>query len=469
MDNKKIGSLFSKIFSYLWKIILIAVIYFVSAKFGLSLAFTTKQVTTVWPPTGIALAILLIGGYRYWPGIAMGAFVANLLTGETSAVALGIMIGNTLEAVTGAYLLNRLVGFDIKMSRIKDIIGFIFFGTLLNTAISATIGVYSLSVGGLSPWASFNSVWVTWWIGDMLGALMVAPLILSWNDKKYIQIITDRIPEGVILFLSLVTVSTFVFGGTFSQAAYSLPYVIFPFIIWAALRFNMIGVATATFSVSVIAISSTLLNLGPFSVSGVMVEENLIALQVFMFIMATTSLLLAAAIHERKDAQAKVEESEQRFRALIEHSSDVVALTDANNRIIYLSPSTKRVLGYDPEELIGTMGLNLVYPEDLEETKKVVQESIKNPSKSVTYQARVVRKDKKIIWVESVRTNLLNNPSIRGMVSNFRDVTDHKEAEETLKNRAQELERINKVLVGRELKMAELKKEIEELKKKIIK
>src|SRR5438105_1499422 len=111
---------------YLLKLLALAFIYVALAKFGLSLAYSTEQVTTIWPPTGIALAALLILGQRYWPGIFLGAFIANITTDETAIIALGIAIGNTLEALTGAYLLRRIIKLDFGFSRIIDFFGLLF-------------------------------------------------------------------------------------------------------------------------------------------------------------------------------------------------------------------------------------------------------------------------------------------------------------------------------------------------------
>src|SRR5215471_2792581 len=128
--------------------LLIAAIYVVGAKLGLTLAFVAEQVTVVWPPTGIALSAVILFGYRIWPAIALGAFVANITTHEPVLTSLGIATGNTLGAVLGAYLLNQIVRFRPELQRFRDLFGLIFFGAMVSPIVSATIGSVSLCITG---------------------------------------------------------------------------------------------------------------------------------------------------------------------------------------------------------------------------------------------------------------------------------------------------------------------------------
>src|SRR5207253_5366464 len=139
---------------------------FGAAKLGLSLAFVAEQVTIVWPASGIALAVVLLFGYRFWPGVALGAFLANWTVHEPPLVAGGIAVGNTLEAVVGAWLLRRFVGFDNSLERLKDVFGLVTLAAGVSTTVSATIGVTSLCLGGVQSWGDFSSLWWTWWLGD---------------------------------------------------------------------------------------------------------------------------------------------------------------------------------------------------------------------------------------------------------------------------------------------------------------
>src|SRR3954469_1250315 len=160
-----------------------AAIYFGAAKLGLSMAVRAEQVSAVWPPTGIALAAILIFGHRNWPGIWLGAFMANATANEPIGTACGIALGNTLEAVIGASLL-RWAGFDKSLERLKDVLSLVVLATCVSTAISATIGVISLALGGVHPWSNFASLWIVWWLGDAMGNLVVAPVLLTFATRK---------------------------------------------------------------------------------------------------------------------------------------------------------------------------------------------------------------------------------------------------------------------------------------------
>jgi two-component system, NarL family, sensor histidine kinase FusK len=163
--------------TYAVRIAVIAGAYYGAAKLGLSLAFTTESVTAVWPPTGIALAAVLLWGYRMWPGVALGAFLANAWTDVPLYVTLGITTGNTLEALVGAFLLKR-VDFHASLERVRDVFALVVLAGIISTTVSATIGVTSLLIGDEIASGDFGLVWRTWWLGDMGGNLVVAPALL---------------------------------------------------------------------------------------------------------------------------------------------------------------------------------------------------------------------------------------------------------------------------------------------------
>lgn len=282
------------------KIILIACVYVIFAKVGLSLALSTKQVSTVWPPTGIAMAIMLLMGYRYWPGILIGAFVANSLTAEPLFVAAIIGIGNTLEAVAGAYLIKHFIHSKNILDKIFNVVWFVILAAVLSTIISATIGVVSLALGGLIRVEQFTSVWQKWWVGDTMGALIILPLIVAWTNKRYRLIFRGHYVEAGVLFALVLVTSLVIFTHSASQSTIATPltYLIFPLSIWAAVRFMQIGAVSVGLIVSISAIAGTLRQLGPFT-NGSSIERNLIVLYFFIVVVLITSLVLASAVYQR--------------------------------------------------------------------------------------------------------------------------------------------------------------------------
>jgi integral membrane sensor domain MASE1/anti-sigma regulatory factor (Ser/Thr protein kinase) len=300
-------------------IIGIAGAYFVAAKLGLSLAFFHVSASAVWPPTGIALAALLLIGYRAWPGIFLGALLANLTTAGTIATSLGIASGNTLEGLAGAYLVNRFAGGRNVFERAPQIFRFALLAAVLSTAISATVGVTSLALGRVAQWQDYGAIWLTWWLGDASGALVVTPFLLLWASNRQIHWSQARILEGTALAVAAVVVSGVVFVGVFP-----FEYLTVPLLTWAAFRFGLRETATIIFILSVVAIWRTLHGSGPFLAQTQ--NDSLLLLQVFMATMSLVNLPVAAVVAEQKQVELQLRESEERFRSLYHHERGVVEI-----------------------------------------------------------------------------------------------------------------------------------------------
>jgi integral membrane sensor domain MASE1 len=292
---------------YILRVLAIAAVYTAAGKLGLDLAFATRSVTAIWPPTGIALAALILGGYRLWPAIALGALVANLDTGVPAVTVLGITCGNTLEALVGAYLLRRVAGFRPDLQRIRDLVYLVLFGAVLSTTVSASIGVASLLAGDAIVFDHVPSVWRTWWLGDMGGDLIVAPALLIAAAYRSFTRAPGRAIEAIALAGALAGTSVLVF----SQST-PVTYVIFPLMAWAALRFLQPGAAAASLVVASIAVAFTANGDGPFASSGP--DARLLLAQTFVAVAAVTSLVMAIvtnARHRAEETQRKIAQTLQ--------------------------------------------------------------------------------------------------------------------------------------------------------------
>jgi diguanylate cyclase (GGDEF)-like protein len=284
----------------------LAAVYFVAGKLGLKLAFVNASATAVWPCTGIALAAFLILGYRVWPAIFAGAFVVNLMTAGSVATSIGIAIGNTLEGVVGCYLVTRFARGPHSFEKAQDIFKFGLLAGVVSTTVSATIGVTSLALGGFANWAMYGPIWCTWWLGDVIGALVVTPLVLLWRENPRLNWTRKQMIELAFLFLGLFFTGWIVFGGRFHSALknYALEYLCIPFLIWAAFRFGRRKAATAICVLAVMAAWGTLHGFGPFSRESH--NTSLLLMQSFMGIMAIMTLALAAEVTEHKRADEHV-------------------------------------------------------------------------------------------------------------------------------------------------------------------
>jgi integral membrane sensor domain MASE1 len=293
---------------YVLRVLAVAAVYTAGGKLGLDLAFATRSVTAIWPPTGIALAALILGGYRLWPAVALGALVTNLDTGVPAVTVLGITCGNTLEALVGAYLLRRVVGFRPDLQRIRDVVYLVVFGATLSTMVSASVGVASLLAGDAIVFDHVPSVWRTWWLGDVGGDLIVAPALLIAAAHRSFTRAPGRAIEAIALAVALAGTSVLVF----SQST-PVTYVIFPLMAWAALRFLQPGAAAASLLVASIAVAFTANGDGPFATSGP--DARLLLAQTFVAVAAVTSLVMAIvtnARHRAEETQRKIAQTLQR-------------------------------------------------------------------------------------------------------------------------------------------------------------
>jgi signal transduction histidine kinase len=289
-------------------------VYFIAGKLALKVAFLNASASPVWPSAGIALAALIVLGYRTWPAIFVGAFLVNFTTAGNIATSLGIATGNTLEAVCGAWLVNRFAGGVTVFDRAGNVFKFALAVTI-STLISPSFGVTSLALGGFAPWSNYNAIWLTWWLGDVTGDLVMAPLILLWCVGTTRRWTRGEIVEVSLLFLGLFIVAEISFGGWFPISAknYPVSFLYGPLLVWLAFRFTPRETATGIFILASIGIWGTLHGLGPF----VLETENqsLLILQTRTAVLAITAMALAAGMAERRRAEAVIEEQKTAVEA----------------------------------------------------------------------------------------------------------------------------------------------------------
>src|SRR6184192_1377194 len=283
---------------YAFQIAAVAAAYFAAARVGLLAAVTQTVVSSAWPPSGVALAALLLLGLRLWPGIALAAFLLNWTAGVSASGAAGIALGNTLEAVAGAWLLGRVLDLQPSLERVRDVIALVVVGALASTTLSATLGVGSLWASGAVAPDALRRLWFVWWSGDALGDVLVAPLLLTWAR---VAPAAGRRLEAAGLLAALLLLTALLLRNPLAYV-----YAVFPVVVWAALRFGSRGTATAAAVVAALTIWYTLRGLGPFV--GSTPTENLALLQTFLALTGVTGLVLAAATSERGAAERALEQ-----------------------------------------------------------------------------------------------------------------------------------------------------------------
>src|SRR6266853_738125 len=327
----------------------LALIYFIAGKLALRLAFLHASASPVWPPTGIALAALLVLGFRVWPALFVGAFLVNLTTLGNILTSLGIASGNTLEALCGSWLVNRFAGGARVFGRPQDVFKFAL-AALVSTTVSPTFGVSSLAVGGFAQWSSYWPIWLTWWLGDASGVLVIAPLLLLWSvpatQRTWNQ---KQVLEVSVLLLLLVVLAETVFGGWFPISArnYPISFICGPIVIWTAFRFTPRETATGIFVLSAIAIWGTLHGFGPFILQTE--NQSLLMLQSWTAALTITAMAIAAAIAERNRAQAAIEQQKETVEAANRTKDNFLAMLSHELR----TPLTPVIAALDTLESDG--------------------------------------------------------------------------------------------------------------------
>src|SRR5437868_828493 len=366
-------------FSGLSVIGILTLVYFIAGKFGLMLASLHPSASPVWPAAGVALAALLVLGYRVWPAIFIGAFLVNVTNTGNAAASLAIASGNTLEAVCGAWLVNRLAGGTTVFDRPQGVFKFAL-AAVVSAIISPVFGVTSLALAGSADWANYGSIWLTWWLGDTTGDLLIAPSVILWSVTSKRRWNRREAAEVGILLLLLFILSEVVFGGWLPISArnYPIAFIYGPIVIWTAFRFTQRETATGIFIVSTIAILGTLHGFGPF-VRGTE-NQSLLALQSWTAVLTITAMALSAGMAERGRAGEALRESEASM-SLAANAANlglwVWNIPSGEER--WVTEKWRQLFGFaDSEPVTFERFLEVVHRGDSERVKQVVQQILEH-------------------------------------------------------------------------------------------
>ncbi|MGP3977769.1 MASE1 domain-containing protein [Streptomyces sp. 8N114] len=290
------GSLFA---AYVLRLVVLALCYYAGGRLGLLWKVTVEGavVTPFWPPTGIALAGLLYFGLRVWPGVALGALLVLLYMGPLSWTAMGSVAGSTLAPLIACLLLRR-VRFREQVDRLRDGVSLVFLGAFLGMLVSATVGCLMLVAGKHLTLSEFWPVWSAWWAGDAVGVLVVTPLLLSLprlsRPRGWVQA-----AEAVGLAAAITVLAIVV-----TRAPVDLLFLVFPLLVWAALRFQLAGCAVSTTILAVAATGAATDRTGVFARQDLITD--MVTLQALNGSAALTTLLLAAVTAEKRNTHRRI-------------------------------------------------------------------------------------------------------------------------------------------------------------------
>ncbi|MBW5434915.1 response regulator [Bradyrhizobium canariense] len=360
----------SRAISYVIDLVAIGAIYLVLAKGGLTLASIHPSATPIWPPTGVALAAVLLRGYRIWPAIFAAAMIANVTTAGSVATAIAIAAGNSLEAVTGAYFINRWSGGCNTFSKPDSVAKFAVICVVIATPISASIGLTSLAMFGYIKQQNFADAWITWWLGDVTGALVIAPAVVLWTSSRYHSFNSRELLETAGVLTTASVVGLIAFSPLIEQTPGRDPLgflAILP-MLWAALRRGPRDTATVALVLAGITIWGTHTGGGPFATP----DPNASFLLVLMFLISITvpSLLLSADVEVRKKAERSLRRAHVELEQKVaERTRELELANAAKSRFLAMASHDLR----QPLHALGLFVAQLRTPLKPEERTKTVE------------------------------------------------------------------------------------------------
>jgi PAS domain S-box-containing protein len=443
-------------------LVLLAVLtglYFAAGKLGLGLASLHQSASPVWPATGIALAAVLLYGARVWPAIFIGALLVNLTTVGTVFTSLGIATGNTLEALLGAWLVERFARGTRAFDRAGDVLRFALCAGLIAAAVSATFGVSSLAIGGFADWERFFPIWLTWWLGDVVSALVVTPLLVvwvsaaapDWRDAA-------RLAETVMALAVVLLVGGIVFGDLVPAPydGYPTAFLCFPPLLWPVFRLGRRGTVAALFTLAATALVGTLRGHGPFALLDL--NDSLLMLQAFVATITVMNLVLASLVGERKrvvdelgrsqrtlgtqlveieDLYRTVRRSERELNDLFENASQGIDWVSTDGVILRANRAGLRMLGYEESEYVGR---NLADFHASPEVARIILRRVERGERLEEFPAQLRCRDGSLRDVVIDSSLYADNGLPLHAQLFVRDVTERRKAEAELALSQQELE-----------------------------
>jgi PAS domain S-box-containing protein len=432
MQTKFLNAIKGHSWRYFLAVGAIALTYYLASQFAISTLTLSSEIYPMWPAAGIAQAALLVFGRQLWPGIALGGFLlsmsvppANIATASISAAA------RTLQAWTGTYLLQR-INFSPRLDRLKDVLAIVGLAALGSTLINSTIGSIVVCLTDLSSWSKFRTIWGTWWVGDAMGILLVAPLLLTWQQLPKVSTHRQKIAERAIWLLLLLAVGWLVFCSRTraAYARYPLEYLPFPLVVWAAFRFGQRYTALSNFVLCGFAIWGIARGSGPFLKHASSIPQALLSLQAFIAVIAVTGLVLAATVAERHQAEASLRASE----ASLANAQRIAQLgnwdLDRNTQQLRWSQEIYRILGQQPGTFEPSLEafLEYVHPED--------RELVKTSIEAALFQQQPYGIEYRLVLPDGSNRTVYEHAAVNSLyiTSTVQDITDRKQAEAALRS-----------------------------------
>lgn len=443
---------------YLLQILFAFLAYVIAGKLGQATAnIRSSNLGPVWPAYGVALAAVLICGYRVWPGVAAGALLVAFFSPVPHLAALGQAAGSTLAAVIGAFLLYRIANFNTSLIRLSDALSLIAIGGLGSATISASIGVLVLYASHVHAYSGWGTAWLIYWLGDATGVLLITPLLLTIPNLLHIRD-RVRIAELGMLLPLLVVVCFVVFSDVMVIPARILSFIVLPFVMWAAIRIGVGATALSILIVAAIATIETALGSGPFVSSNRSSSAEM--LDGFFGVLSVTGLTLAALVTEREQLASKqatlearleaadtLGRSEERWRLAAQVGRMYAYEWDVRTDAVVRSGEVASVLGGEEAALTRQEVLARVHPDDQAVfVASTTERTPDNPETQISY--RVLGPDGSVKWLgKTAHAYFDRNGRMVRMIGMVTDITECKLGEEKLREYERAVEGVEEFIL----------------------
>jgi PAS domain S-box-containing protein len=409
----------------------IAAAYVLAAQLAFQVGTVHMIVASVWPPAGVALAVLLLFGLRWWPGLLLGAFVGNLLIGVPASLSAAFCVGNTLATVFGVTTLSRM-GFSSGLHRVRDALLLIGVA-VVSPVISATVGALALHLLAGAPGVDLPTLWINWLTGDAIAIMLVTPLLLAWLQGSRPELSRSRMFEMVLLGLSLLGACAVLRG-----VSQGYEYAVFPLVSWAGIRFGHRGAGIARVIVACVVVWYTLHATGPFVD---LVNEGYWRLQLFLALLAGGTLVLTAMAVGQARVTSALRNSDFRFRRVFEHAGVGIGVVCERGNIIDANSSLQAMLGYSRDEIVGLPIAAVSHPDDVSTSRARLQELVSGQRTTYQMTKRYLRKNGSVFWGRLATTHMPASEDGPGCVIGLiEDISEQRAAEDALRGTSQTLQ-----------------------------
>ena len=424
---------------YWTNVTLIALVYFATAQLGWRMSVTTNDsiVCAIWPAAGLGLALAILYGWRIWPGIFIGALLFNLLEFRSTWLTIQLSIINTIEAVLPALLLAR-IDFQPALGRLRDCLA-IWLAFNFSAALAAALGVLTLAGLNLTTLANFGGLWFIWFIANATGSMILGCLMLTWSTARLSDWNFLRVLEMVALLTSAVFVVRLLFFEPYNTDIW-MPYLIFPVIVWAAVRFGPQGSTLLSATISGLAIWAVLTGGGHFQSE--LSTDSILALQSFILIISATNLLLASSTQTHIQSEKTLQQSQtnmaiaQQIARFGSWELDLNIPSDMSANPLRWSDECYRIFGFEPNitPITNDLFFSRIHPDDRESTARAIAKAI-NDKTEYSINHRIILPNGETRYARTQARVFLDERTGRPfkMIGTVHDITEAQRSEAALR------------------------------------